>query len=738
MNKLIYHSPAYLWREALPLGNGLTGVMVFGGKSKERLAFNDGTLWSGYPKDQSNPESKKYIDEVRRLVFEGKNNEADRLCMEKLCGAYSEGYLPLGELLISFLAKCSSGYERSLDLDTAVQTVKSGSIRREAFCSYPDKLTVYRIDSDSAFSVTITAKSKLHYEVTADKGLNLTGNAPDYVAPNYLRGETHPVHYEDGKGMSFCLRCEAQTDGDISFGTDSIIIKQAKTVTLFIATATGFCGIDKMPETSRKYAADKCRSILNGVDKNYDNLRSRHIDDYKSIYERQKVTLSSESVNDGSKLLKAAKSGTASAQLCGLLYDYGKYLMISGSRKGGSALNLQGIWNSSVRPPWSGNYTTNINTQMNYWGMSRSGLSECAEPLIGLVKGLMEKGAQTAQVNYGCEGFCCNHNADIWCKTTPVQGAPAYMYAPLCGAWLSNELYGHFKNGELDEYSEIIKKIVTEAAKFVNDYLVLHDGYYVTAPSASPEATFTRNGKEACLDYAGTFEMSITRQLFSNYLEFADDELAEQIKEKLPKLYPIKHGSTGILEWHDDVPITENGHRHFSPLYGFYPADIIKYYSDKEKTQWVRELFDFRTSNSTQYIGWSAAWAISLCGRLHNSQKGQQIINSMLAHSVFKNMFCVHPPFLFQIDGNLGFVAGVNELLLYEENGVIELLPALPESWKDGSVKDMVIKGNHISFEWKNGIVTKASSDKPVKMLKTNALNNAEITNSISLVSEVG
>lgn len=394
MDKLIYEQPARLWREALPIGNGKSGVMVWGGKQTERLSFNDCTLWSGYPKDRNNPQSAENLNEVRQLVFEGKNSEADALCGEKLCGWYSEAFMPLGELFLHFSRQSYKAYKRELDIGSALHTVSFKNVRREAFSSYPDKITVYKAES--------------------------------------------------------------------------------------------------------------------------------------------------------------------------------------------------------------------------------------AEPLVRFVHSVMKNGRKTAFVNYGCRGFCCNHNVDIWCKTSPVQGSPSYMYAPLCGAWLANELYAHYKNGGLEKYKNEILEIVSEAAAFVNDYLVLHNGFYVTAPSASPEAAFKNNGKVACLDYASCFEMSVAKQALINYLDFANTAAAEEIREKLALLYPEKSGSTGLLEWHADFPITEAGHRHFSPLYGFYPANTIKYHADAEKREWVRRLFNYRTDNSTQYIGWSAAWAICLCGRLHDGEKAEK------------------------------------------------------------------------------------------------------------------
>lgn len=739
MQTIKYTKAAKIWREALPLGNGYMGLMIYGSLKKERLCFNDGTLWSGYPKDYNSKVSLDNLENVRKLIFEGKNAEADALCEEKLTGFYSEAFMPLGEISLKFSGLDKTDYSRSLDLSTAVHTVKSKGCTAETFSSYPDKISVYKIKTDKPFSVKIKAKSKLKYEVGTEKNnLFLLGNAPDYAAPNYLRTELHPIRYNEKKGMAFCLQTQVQTNGEICYKSNYIKVKNATELTLYFATATGFNGFDKMPETSRNTVKQKCKVLLNSVSKDYDTLKTNHIDDYSSLYNNQRISFNCNNDTNADKLLKSVKNGNDEKALTELLYNYGKYMIISGSRKGGQALNLQGIWNNSVRPPWSSNYTVNINTEMNYWGASRSGLSECIEPLIQMVYEALQNGRKTAEINYGCRGFACNHNVDLWRKTPPVKGDANYMFAPLCGVWLSNEIYAHYINGFLEDYTDKIKEIVTESARFACDFLVMHDGKYVVCPSPSPENVFSHNGKNCKLDYASAFDMGLVKQAFQNALELTDDnELKAEIKDKTLLLYPFKEGKNGICEWHTDYEAPEPGHRHFSPLYAFYPANVIGFYTDKKQTEWVRNLFKTRTDNSTQYIGWSAAWAICLSARLREKETAQKVIRSMLCHSVFKNLFCVHPPFYFQIDGNLGFVAGINEMLITEENGIVELIPALPDNFgKSGEVRNMVVNGAKISFKWQNGLITEIHSNKPVKILNKH-LQSELITNENISVEEL-
>ncbi len=740
MHKIRYEKTARNWREALPIGNGFTGVMVYGSLQKEKLCFNDGTLWSGYPKDYNSPDSLANLDKVRNLIFEGRNSEADALCEEKLKGFYSETFLPLGDVLLAFSGADKNINSRTLDLSKGMHTVESNGIKSEVFSSYPDKVTVYKIKSNQRFSVKIKAKSALRHTVgTASNELYLYGNAPDYVAPNYLRTELFPVKYNQNKGMAFCLCAQIFTDGTLVTRKHSLKITGATEVTIYFATATGFNGFDKMPCTDVNTVIQKCKAHLNSVEKNYNVLKERHINDFSNLYNQQSISFNYDTDIPTDELLGAVKKGGNEKALCELLYNYGKYMMISGSRNGGQPLNLQGIWNHSVRPPWSSNYTVNINTQMNYWGASRAGLSECIEPLIQMVYETLQNGKKTAEINYRCRGFACNHNVDIWRKTPPVRGDANYMFEPLCGVWLANEIYAHYKNGLLNEYQDKTKEIVTEAARFTNDYLVLHNGQYVVCPSVSPENVFMHNGKRCKLDYASSFDMGLVRQVFKNALEISDDEnLKTEIAEKYSKLYPFKNGANGICEWHKDYDTPEKGHRHFSPLYAFYPANLIGYYENKAETEWIKRLFQYRLAHSGQHIGWSAAWAICLAARLRDAETARSVIKGLLNHAIFSNLFCVHPPFYFQIDGNLGFVAGINEMLLTEENGVIELLPALPENFAEsGEVKAMLVNGAKVSFKWNKGMVTEISSDKPISVYTKSIADNVNAGKNISFIKTV-
>lgn len=733
MNRIWYNAPARRWREALPIGNGHTGVMIYGGKNRETLCFNDDTLWSGYPKDYNNAQSLEYLGKVRELIFSGRNIEADKLAQEKLCGFYSEAYMPLGDAIIKISTARGNNYSRALDLNTAVHTVKCGNTVREAFASNPDNVVCCHIKSEKLFSADITLKSKLHHTVKTDNCLILSGNAPDYSAPNYLRTQRHPIRYDKHKGMAFALCCKVITDGTVSYSDTHMKIKNAAYATLYFATATGFKAFDKMPDTNRENIIKQCTAKLN-IPKSYHDIKSDHIKDYQALYNKSSISFLSENDLPTDKLLSMAKSGKTPSSLTELFYNFGKYMLISGSRRGSQALNLQGIWNKDVRPAWSSNYTVNINTQMNYWGVSRANLDECAEPLLSMVYEALQNGRKTAEINYGCKGFACNHNVDLWRKTAPVQGSCNYMLEPLCGVWLSNEVFAHYHNGALQSYKDKVLEIVRESAQFSADYLVLHNGKYVVCPSPSAENNFLIDGKNCTLDYASAFDMALVKQAFDNYISFDfDDELSNRIKEIQPDLYDFQFGENGICEYHKDYEMPERGHRHFSPLYAFYPANVIKYYENSTQTQQVRKLFYDRIGHCSQYIGWSAAWGICLSARLHDKENVKKIINRFLAHSVFKNLFCVHPPFLFQIDGNLGFVAGIHEMLIYEENGAVELLPALPDDIPNGRAENLLVNGAGLSFEWKNSKITRISADKQICIMNSNLADDVVFNENVMI-----
>lgn len=728
MSKLIYKKPAKKWKEALPLGNGSLAAMVYGGIRKERIAFNDSTLWSGFPRDYSNPNSLEKLNEARELIFNGDYVKAEKFVEENLRGEYGESFLPVGDIIIRSNTFKSTGYKRTLDLENALFNIENGKDSRESFVSYPDKAFFYNMKFNSRATVSITVSSEIKsYSLIEKDKLILLGQAPDRVVPNYVFMERKPLKYDEGKGMVFGLACDIITDGDVLYGKDRIIISNAKNVTLRAVTNTGFRGFDKMPSINTLECKKQLIEKLEALDKDYQAVKQRHIEDYRKINDRQKLCLGGKE-NETSKLLKNAKKQEVDNYLVTLLYDYGKYMIISGSRDA-QPLNLQGQWNESIRPPWSSNLTTNINFQMNYWGAAACALDECLEPFYNALKEIAKSGKKTAQINYGASGFACNHNVDIWRMTTPVKGSPSYMYAPLCGVWIANEAFSHqlTVSGAVDKE---IEDITVSAVKFILDYLVEYKGKLNTCPSTSPEASYSFNGKTCSLGYSSAFEMGLIKQCFNNCLSVSQDKsLIARINKAKDKLYGFVKTSTGINEWQENKSITDKGHRHFSPLYSLYPAKVISYYKDKELLKMCKDLFDYRLSNASNSIGWSAAWAICLSARLRDTQRAYNLVKGMLVKSIYPNLFGYHPPSYFQIDGNLGFVAGVNEMLVYEEGGIIDFLPACPGEWKDGSMKGFKVLGVKVDFVWKNGEVIEITADKEIKVRDINLSKNIKLVN---------
>lgn len=728
MNGLHYSRPARMWHEALPLGNGKIAVMVYGGKRKEKLCFNDATFWSGYPRNHDRKEAFENLQKARDLIFQGKNSLASQFVKDNLYGNYSQAYMPLADLNIKFKgAGRLKKYERCLDLDEALLSVQSGHLKRSCFVSYPDNVAVYRVESTRRFGLVIGGNSKVKHDTAVRDGkLIVYGNAPDVALPNYLRSEIFPIRYNEKKAMAFCLAVCLDTDGKVSSDGQRLQVDGASYANIYAVTGTGFLSYDKMP-------VNDCETVISETlesFKNYDyaKVRASHAEDYKALYGRHRLNIYGNGDEEVPKMLAKAKKGKAEANLINLLYNYGKYLTIAGSRDS-QPLNLQGQWNHSLRPPWSSNLTTNINYEMNYWHTSATGLQECLKPFYETTKEIVERGKHTARVNFNAKGFACNHNVDIWRNTSPVRGDAEYMYAPLCGAWIVNETVAHKLNGG-GGFDKDTLEALEQSVMFILDYLTEKDGRLVTCPSASPELTFNASDGKASVDYATAFEMSIVSRAFAYALESPlSEDIKRKVKEAQSRLYPYGVCRFGLAEWHKEFDFNEKGHRHFSPLYGVYPGKTVGYYNDKELCERNYELFKLRMENASSAIGWSAAWAICLAGRFHDKEIAEKVVKSMLAKSIMKNLFDFHPPVFFQIDGNFGFVAGINELLVYEENGIIELLPACIDRLKNGSLSGHVVNGIKLQFEWKDRQVIKFTAEKPVRLRDKNISQNAILEN---------
>lgn len=734
---LLKFNEATKWTEGLPVGNGYTGVLSYGSLKHERLSINNSSLWSGYPKNQNNPESLVYIDKVRQLLDKGKYHRANKLVESKLNGGYSESYMPLGDVFIDITAGEITNYNRYLDLKNGLVYVTSDNLKSELFANYPSNIVCYKLEGK--FSLKVTATSKLHYKTYYENDsniFNLVGNAPDEVVPNYVTKCPNPIRYNEGNGMAFSLSITVDTDGYVVADNNAINVSNASYFKMYFTTATGFTKYNELPIVSTESVVYMSKTRLQNLD--YNKLKEEHIQDYQTIYNKNILSISSTEEVNIPTLLKNIKLNNIPNELIEAFYNFGKYLMIQGSRKGGQALNLQGIWNEDIRPAWSSNYTLNINTEMNYWPVSKCNMIECIEPFVDLVYELSQNGMDTAKTNYGVDGFCCNHNTDIWRKTSPVKGNANFMFEPLCGVWLVNELYSHYKNFNYKELKEKMFSIISGATKFVSEYLVKKGEYYLVSPSTSPEAVFTDKVFPCGTSIATAFDMGLVKQLFINYLEMDNSsDFSKEVATKLNSLYPFKQGKLGIQEFYEDKQNSDKGHRHFSPLYCLYPANLITYYGNKQELQMAKDLFESRITHSKNHIGWSAGWGICLASRLHDKQHNEEIIYSLFKNSVFPNLFDAHFPNIFQIDGNFGFIAGVNEMLVYEENGVLELLPSLINNMENGKLIGYVYNGNIINFEWKNNLVTKIECAGKIRVLSKNLSKDIIVSKNVQIVEGI-
>jgi alpha-L-fucosidase 2 len=714
---LTYDKPAARWTEALPVGNGRIGAMVFGGLEDDRLQINEGTLWGGSPNNYADPEAHTRLEEIRRLIFAGQVAEAEKL---------SEGVMGRPKLLMPYQPFCdlrlhvpghgqATAYTRRLRLDDAIletsYTVGPTTFRREVFVSYPDQVLVVRLTASRPGQITLqvgmdSPQPGTRVESAGQDGLQLTGQ----IQPRQNPARSWTGSW-DQPGLRFAAVLKVLTSGgSVRSAEGRLDISAANSATIVFSNATSFRNFQDIGGD----ALESARGFLTRASKRpYDQMRQRHVEDFGRLFSRVQLRLGDARSTDTTDRRIKSFAENEDPDLLALHFAFGRYLLISSSRPGGQPANLQGIWNEDLLPAWGSKWTTNINLEMNYWNADAGDLWETLEPLWSAVRDLRVSGAETARAHYAARGWVLHHNTDLWRATTPVDGS--WGLWPMGQAWLANQMWDHY---DFSEDREFLRReaypAMKGAAQFILDTLVPAPpgtpfaGRLVTIPSTSPENRYVLNGQPQQMTYGATMDIELIRELFENCGRAAailgtDADFRAELERTGQRLPPLQVGARGQLqEWIEDYPEAEPAHRHVSHLYALYPGNSIDLERTPPLAAAARKTLELRGDGGT---GWATVWRIGLWARLRDADRAYANLKSLIMRSTLPNMFDLHPP--FQIDGNLGGPAVIAEMLVQSRTDEIRILPALPRQWPSGSLTGVRVRGGgRADITWKDGRLT--------------------------------